>query len=126
MAANPAGAETRFETKDGRKFVAVFDIDAICALEDLRDRPVVQILVQVLQGRIGFVRDALWCGLRRHHDAMTLAEVGELMRDIEGANASEIVTAALKASFPAPKKPGEGDARDPRPALDETGTGTNS
>lgn len=126
-AVNPVRGETAFETEDGRAFKAVFDIDAVCALEDLRDRPASLILAQVMMGRIGFVRDALWCALRRHHADLTLEDVGGFLNTIKGVTAAEIVTGALQAAFPKRDKgKGEGEPADPPPALDETGTGKPS
>lgn len=124
-ATNPLKGEIGFELEDGRAFVAVFDIDAICAMEDLRDRPLVQIMAQVVQGRVSFVRDALWAGLRRRHPQMTVSQVGEILTQIKGKKAAEIVLEGVQAAFPAPKT-GEGDTESPREALGADGTGKAS
>jgi len=126
-AANPVRGETCFETEDGRAFKVVFDLDAVCALEDLRDRPAAHILTQVVMGRIGFVRDALWCGLRRHHEDLTQADVSAFLLTIKDTTAGEIVSAGLQVAFPKRDKgKGEGAPADPPPAPDETGTGKPS
>lgn len=124
-ATNPLKGEVGFELEDGRAFVAVFDIDAICAMEDLRDKPLVQIMAQVVQGRVSFVRDALWAALRRRHPQMTVAQVGEILTQIKGKKAAEIVLEGVQAAFPAPKTD-EGDTERPRQALGEDGTGKAS
>lgn len=124
-ATNPLKGEIGFELEDGRAFVAVFDIDAICAIEDLRDRPLVQIMAQVIQGRVSFVRDALWAGLRRRHPQVTVAQVGEILTQIKGKKAAEIVLEGVQAAFPAPKA-SEGDTESPREALGADGTGNAS
>jgi hypothetical protein len=109
-APNPLKGEVRFEVEDGRAFLAVFDINAICAMEDLRDRPAVQIIVQVAQGRIGFIIDALWAALRAHHPKLTRDEVGALLPNIKGAKAADLVLNGLKAAFPAPAEDEPGEA----------------
>lgn len=129
VAANPLKGEVRIELEDGREFLAVFDIDAICAMEDLRDRPVVQIMAQVAQGRISFVRDALWAALRRHHKDIKVVEVGEMLTKIKGQKkAADLVFEGIKNAFPAPKDgegEGEGDENPPTaPAEDGTGKGS--
>lgn len=124
VVANPLKGEVRIELEDGREFLAVFDIDAICALEDIRERPLVQIMVQIAQGRISFVRDALWAGLRRHHKDMKQTDVGEIMLQIKGKKAADLVMDAIGAAFPKPKAE-EGDAN-PQPAPGEDGTGKDS
>lgn len=123
-AANPQKGEVRIELEDGREFLAVFDIDAICALEDIRDKPLVQIMVQVAQGRISYVRDALWAALRRHHPDLKHAQVGDMLTQMKGKKAADLVLAGIKSAFPANKE-GEGDAN-PLTAPAEDGTGTTS
>lgn len=124
-ATNPLKGEVGFETEDGRSFVAVFDIDAICAMEDVRDKPLVQIMAQVVQGRVSYVRDALWAALRRNHPRMTVSQVGEILTQIKGKKAAEIVLEGVQAAFPPPKGD-EGEAESPLEALGEDGTGKDS
>jgi hypothetical protein len=127
-AANPLQGELKFATEDGREFTAVFDIPAICALEDLLDRPAVQIAAQIVQGRVGFVRAGLLTGLRRHHPDLTPGDVDRIMTTLAGDKLpSQIVLDGLNLAFPKPKKKlGEGDAPDPQTAPGEAGTGKPS
>jgi len=126
--ANPLQGEYAFSTEDGRQFTVVFDIPAICALEDLLDRPSVQIAAQIIQGRVGFVRAGLLTGLRRHHPDLTPADVDVIMTTVAGdKRAAQIVIDGLELAFPKPKKKaGEGNAPDPRTAPGEDGTGKPS
>lgn len=128
--ANPLQGEVRFEVEDGRAFLAVFDIAAICALEDLRDRPALQIIVQVAQGRIGFIADALWAALRRHHPKLTRDEVLALLPAIKGQKATELVLSGLRKAFPDPsdlgEEAGDGAAASPPAAPNADGTGAPS
>lgn len=126
-AANPLQGELKFATEDGREFTAVFDIPAICALEDLLDRPAVQIAAQIVQGRVGFVRAGLLTGLRRHHADLTPGDVDVIMTTVAGGKrAAQIVLDGLELAFPKPKKAGGADAPDPRTAPGEGGTGNPS
>lgn len=124
-AANPLKGEIGFELEDGRAFVVVFDIDAICAMEDMRDKPLVQIMAQVVQGRVSYVRDALWAAMRRHHPQVTVTQVGEMLTKIKGKKAAEIVLEGVQAAFPPPKAD-EGEPEDPQEALGADGTGRAS
>lgn len=129
-APNPIKGETRFEVEDGRAFVAVFDIDALCAMEDLRDRPAIEFVAMVARGRIGFMVDALWAALRRHHPQLTRAEVAALLPAIKGKKAADLVMDGLRAAFPQPADAEAGDQEggktDPPPAPGADGTGQPS
>lgn len=133
-AANPVQGEISFETQDGKTWVAVYDIPAICAMEDALDRSAIQIMAQIGMGRVGFIRMALWAGLRRKHPKLTLDQVDEIMTKIKGRGAAEIVTEGVRAAFPKPDdqddddsdSDGEGGDADPPPAPGEDGTGASS
>lgn len=125
---NPLQGEFSFATEDGRQFKAVFDIPAICALEDMFDRPAIQIAAQIAQGRVGYVRAGLLTGLRRHHPDLSPADIDVIMTTIEGdKRAAKIVLDGMEIAFPKPKKGvGGDDPPDPLKAPDEDGTGKPS
>ncbi|MCR5874363.1 hypothetical protein LRS10_09425 [Phenylobacterium sp. J426] len=104
MPANPETGVVSFEAS-GEAYRLQFSIDAICTLEDLLDKSVAEIGVQMARGRIGAIRASLWAGLREHHPKLPLKDAGELLKDpaLKGGKATEYIGQALKLAF------GDGD-----------------
>lgn len=130
-AANPLQGEISFETQDGKTWVAVYDIAAVCAMEDALDRPAIQIMAQIGMGRVSFTRMGLWVGLRRNHPKLTLDQVSAIMMQIKDRGAADIVSEGVRAAFPKPEdadgdEDGEGGDADPPQAPGADGTGASS
>jgi hypothetical protein len=100
MAANPETGVVSFEAS-GEAYRLQFSIDAICTLEDLLDKSVADIGVQMARGRIGTIRAALWAGLREHHPKVTLKDAGELLTEpaLKAGKAAELIGQALMLAF---------------------------
>lgn len=100
MPANPETGVVSFDAS-GEAYRLQFSIDAICTLEDLLDKSVADIGVQMARGRIGAIRAALWAGLREHHPKVTLQEAGDLLTDpaLKGGKVVELIGQALKLAF---------------------------
>lgn len=115
MPANPETGVVSFEAS-GETYRLQFTIDAICTLEDLLDKSVADIGVQMARGRIGTIRAALWAGLREHHPKVTLREAGDLLTDpgLKGGRSVEFIGQALKLAFGEDETAGpEGDSPQP-------------
>ncbi|MCR5875172.1 hypothetical protein LRS10_13825 [Phenylobacterium sp. J426] len=111
MPANPETGVVSFDTAK-ETYRLQFTIDAIVTLEDLLDKSVADVGVQMARGRIGAIRAALWSGLREHHPQLTLKEAGDLLTDpsLKGGKAVELIGQALKLAFGDDAAKPEGDS----------------
>ena len=111
MPANPQTGVVSFDVS-GEAYRLQFTIDAICTLEDLLDKSVADIGVQMARGRIGAVRAALWAGLREHHPKVTLKEAGDLLTtpELKAGKAVELIGQALKLAFGNDEPAADGEA----------------
>lgn len=113
----------------GDTFTLLYDIDALCAAEEVLDLSVQQILdgLSNHKPRMGFVRGLLWAGLRTDHPGLSLVEVGQRFLGPGGIGMREAlvyIADALAKAFPKPEKEAaSGEADPPTP---EGGTGSAS
>jgi hypothetical protein len=76
---------------DGQTYTLVLDIEAMCQIEDAASKTMAELVEGVLRGGIRPLRLIIWGALRRHHGALSIADVGDLM--------SRIGLPALMAKF---------------------------
>lgn len=76
--ANTARGEVSIE-HDGQTYVLVFDIEAMCQVEDLSKQTIGELVDGVMRGGIRPLRFIFWAGLRRHHGSMSIEDVGAWM-----------------------------------------------
>jgi hypothetical protein len=70
---------------DGRTYTLVMDINAIAVFEGVfstpdRDAAFPDLLQKAANGSVRHLRAFFWAALRRHHGAMTIDEVGDLIQ----------------------------------------------
>lgn len=108
-----------------------YDVNALCEAEEALDASVEEILERITakRPRMVVLRGLLWAGLRRHHPALTVEEVGQRFFGPGGLGTHGVmpyVGEALRLAFP---KPGDGEGAsgeaDPPPATPD-GTGSAS
>jgi hypothetical protein len=107
--ANKVRGEVAFAAGD-KSYTLLFDINALCELEDVLGEG-------ALAGGLGAngaqdvlislkrLRAFVWCGLRRHHGVLTLADAGDIVGAAGIAAATAAVGEALQAAFPDPSGP---------------------
>ena len=106
----------------------VYDVNALCAMEDKLDKSVLEIMGTVNGSpRLGVVRALLWAGLRRHHEDVTLEAAGDLVMSVGMVDVLNVVMIGFKSAFPKAAEGDEGDggARPPKPTP-KAGTGSSS
>ena len=108
-----------------RELVLVFDVNAMCEVEQLLDMPTERILLALVRSPpLNITRALLWGGLRRRHPECDLLAAGDLIEEMGGSAAALLaIGAALEASFPEPPK--DGDEVGPRKGA-SGGTGRRS
>ena len=94
--ANPNRGEV--ELKAGEEtYTLVFDINAVCELEQMLDKGVNEIVVQM--GRVSVLRAMLWAGLRHNHK-VTIEQAGEIMQMAGAAETAAMIQKATELAFP--------------------------
>lgn len=75
----------------GRSLILCLPTNSIVEVEDLLGRDIVTI-VSELDGspRFGTIRALLWGALRRHHPALSLIDVGDLLDEIGSAGLADV------------------------------------
>lgn len=112
-------------TVEGRVYTLAFDVNAMCEVEFILDKPTDLILKSLVASpALHVVRALLWGGLRRHHEGLDLKQCGEIIEAMGGAGpALESIGQALVAAFPdAP----EGASDGPPPKGAAAGIGRRS
>lgn len=96
---NKIKGEVSFDTSKG-PLTLVYNIDALCTLEDRLDLSVTEI-AEKLGGnlRLGFLRAVLWAGLRERHPGIDEKAAGEFIRELGGVAVGALVGEALAAAF---------------------------
>lgn len=129
MGVAPAKTEVPFEW-DGTSYRLVFDINALCAFEDLTGLSVDALIGQ--RHKVNILRASMWAGLREHHAGMNVKSVGDLIFAMGAPKARELVDEAVSKAFPPPPEEteeGSADADPPKGKAkpkDEDGTGKPS
>ena len=97
---------------DGKDYVLVFDVNALCEVEYVLNLSTDQILRVLMKSPpLNVVRALLWGGLRRHHQDVDLIGAGALIEAMGGAGkALDKIGEALSSAFPDPE-PGADTAR---------------
>ena len=98
-------------TVDGKTYTLAFDVNAMCEVEFILDKPTDLILKSlIVSPPLHVVRALLWGGLLRHHAGIDLKQTGEIIESMGGAGpALESIGQALIAAFPdAPEGADEG------------------
>ena len=107
-------------------FQLVYDVNALCAIEDVLDKSVLEVMTTIKgMPKLGLVRALLWGGLRRYHEDLSLNDAGDLVMAAGMGPALKVVQEGIQAAFPQPT----GDAKsksDPQLTPVEDGTGANS
>lgn len=107
-------------------FQLVYDVNALCAIEDVLDKSVLEVMTTIKgMPKLGLVRALLWGGLRRYHEDLSLSDAGDLVMAAGMGPALKVVQEGIQAAFPQPTGDAKGKG-DPQqtPAVD--GTGANS
>jgi hypothetical protein len=110
MAAN---GEAAFDALD-RRWVMVFSINAICALEDEFDKPITDIgelLSDKSKVRMSHLRSVFRAGLIEHQPDVTLGQAGAIMTDLGTEKAGEMIERTFAAAFPDAKGAGDKNPR---------------
>ena len=104
--ANPVRGEREISVA-GRSFTVAFGINAICEIEAALGENIGVVGNRLATGRVAVrdLRAILWGGLRRHHAALTVAAVGDLLeRHLAGGGTLEEMAEglfeSLSAAFP--------------------------
>ncbi|MBB4001594.1 hypothetical protein [Aurantimonas endophytica] len=97
--ANPIKGEIAFDA-DGTPYKLVFDFNAIVAIEEEFDIKM-EDLGEVMGAKASSFRKVFQIGLQRFHDDVTEEEAGDIITAVGTAEASQLITRAFQASFPA-------------------------
>ena len=107
--ANRERGEVSFE-HDGTRYTMHFSTNAMCELEDITGKPVLQ-LANSLQDEtsvsVKTLRDMFWASLQDEH-SITIKEAGKIMDGVGIPKAGELIGKAFMAAFPE----SEGDANE--------------
>jgi len=97
---NPVKGEVGFMVDDER-YVLVFSINALCALEDALDMSVSDIGARMTAGmRMSFLRTVFWAGLIDRRPDLTEREAGDILTAVGAAEAGSLIAQAFTAAFP--------------------------
>jgi hypothetical protein len=112
--ANPHRGEVALKAGD-KAYTASFSINAMCDLEQLMRRSIVEIAMELEMVesnpttlRMGTVRAVTWAALRQHHPELTEADAGDILAEAGFAEVMKVVLQAIYAAFPAAPKGGSG------------------
>ena len=126
--ANQVKGEATVRLGDGRELTLCLDFDALCAIEEVLDRPIVEIFDELERAasaakspRLGTVRALVYGGLRKHHPEITLTEAGDLVANNVSA-LSQGLSKAQAGGAPRAKAEGKKGAN-PRRSKAAVGTG---
>lgn len=114
---NAIKGETTFKIGE-KDYVLLFDVDALCRLEESHGLTLIDIQQRVSKGSVVAIRALLWAGLLRHHEAekIDLRRAGEMITELGGfVPAAELVGEALRRALPEaePKDSDGTDGGDP-------------
>lgn len=117
-AANPLRGEAAFAA-GGETFTLAYDINAMILAEEQSGLDMDQLLDRLSRGtNVKAIRATIWAGLQRHHEC-NLLRAGEIMAEATVPVARAAMMKAIRSAFP----PAEaGEAANPRPAADGTGS----
>ena len=92
-------------TVGDKTYTLVFDINSLCEVEYILDKPTDAILRSLVRSPpVHVVRALMWGGLRTHHPEIDLLGAGQIIEKIGGAGpALDALGEAMKASFPEPE-----------------------
>lgn len=105
---NPVKGEVAF-TVEGVEYILVFDINALCILEDRLNLPVMEIGQRFSDPstlRLSFLREVFRAGLLTHHDEMSPEAAGALLMGVGLEGAATLIAKAFFAAFDQGKKGG--------------------
>lgn len=126
--ANREKGEVTLRLDDGREFVLCMDFEMRCAVEDMLDKPFMQVAEEAQKGFHRSIRAIFWGALQRYHPGMSLGDVTALLSEHE----TEIAAAMNKASDAAspeaeggdsPRPPKSGSGGKPRPRASSGASG---
>jgi hypothetical protein len=131
--ANRLKGEVELKVPKGPTLRLVYDIEALCQVEDKLDIGALEIFARLYSVellRLSFLRTLLWAGLQMHHaDAFVgdagVKAVGELIPKLGGITAVlDKVRDAFTAAFPKPKEDGKPPADPPKRRTTRPAAGT--
>lgn len=128
---NPLKGEVSLEA-DGTAYIIVFDINALCALEDKSGKSAMKLFEALSDNPdLRTLRLLVWAGLQSHIKGLTLDGAGEIMQAVGMAGLAEKLGEAARKAFPAANIEGAGgSAPDPQSppekAAAKGGTGSSS
>ncbi|MEH6721053.1 MAG: hypothetical protein V7704_19410 [Aurantimonas endophytica] len=96
--ANPIKGEIAFDA-DGTPYKMVFDFNAIVAIEEEFDIKM-EDLGEVMGAKASSFRKVFQIGLQRFHE-VSEEQAGDIITAVGTAEASQLITRAFQASFPA-------------------------
>lgn len=100
--ANPHKGEVAFEA-NGETYKLVFDFNAICELEDALGVSA-SAIGEAIGDKLSNLRTVFRIGLSRHHN-LSDPETGDILTDIGGEKAGELIGQAFSLSFPSADEP---------------------
>lgn len=103
---------------DGETYVVSFSVNAMCELEELQDRSVVDIMTELEKVRHDFtklrmqtVRSIVWAALRDHHPDTSMKDAGDIISAAGVPVVMAKIAEAIMLGFPqAPAGSAEGKA----------------
>lgn len=89
---------------DGKPYTLVFDINALCEVEDELGMDVDMLLAKYASGTSAkIVRGMIWAALQKNHPC-TVDEVGDLMSAVGFQESKQALERAMAAAFPPPEE----------------------
>lgn len=107
-----------------KRWTLIFDINAICAVEDAKEKPFLEAvgeMIPMLSGldvedkagleeaskrmRFSDLRELFHIGLQAHHPDLTVLDAGELMHEVGVKDALPMIVTAISESMGVGEKP---------------------
>lgn len=106
----------------GKTYTLVFGNRALRLIERELGKPV----GQMDEDSISDLTVMIWAGLQRHHPALTVNDVDDIIDDVGYAAVGEIAGKALAAAMPQETEPAQGNGNRAQRRARAAGTGTPS
>jgi hypothetical protein len=114
--ANKHRGEVALEA-DGKTFKIAFSINAMCELEDLLNRSIVEVMTELEGARENFarlriktVRAIVWASLRDHHPESTMEDAGDIVTAAGVPAVMAKIAEAIILAFP-PQSAGSAEGK---------------
>ncbi len=87
----------------GKTYKIKLDVNALCELEEHFDKSTGDILAQIGQMRMVYLRQAFFAGMKNCNDDITLDGIADIIGEME-VPAFEVMELAVNAAFPQDQK----------------------